>query len=110
MPQTWLPALLKLRKQFAVNSPVPVLGKIAIGSSPHSAFRVVFDLANQEKTSQKLHEIREACLIAEKHGLVGFNQIKIEPDPRQMAVHVDVSWVNSRALYELWTTLGFATA
>ena len=110
LPHTWLPALVKLRKHFAVMAPVPVSGKITIGASPHSAFRVVFDLANQEKTSQKLHEIKEACIIAEKHGLVGFNQIKIEPDPKQMAVHLDVSWVSSRALNELWTTLGYATA
>jgi hypothetical protein len=108
VPQTWLPALVKLRKQFAVNAPVPVHGNINIGASPHSAFRVVFDVANREKTAEKLHAIKDACLIAEKTGIVGFNQIKIEPNPKQMAVHLDIKWVSSRALDELWTTMGFA--
>jgi hypothetical protein len=109
MPQTWLPALLELRRRHvAVNAPVTVHGNITIGASPHSALRVVFDLTNQEKTPQKLHEIKEACLIAEKLGLLGFNQIKIEPNPKQMAVHVDVKWVSRKALSELWATLGYA--
>jgi hypothetical protein len=81
-PQTWLPALVKLRKRFAVNAPIPVRG---ISASPHSAFRVVFDLANPERTSKKLNEIKEACISAERRGLVGFNQIKVEPDPKRMA-------------------------
>lgn len=110
LPQTWLPALLKLRKRFAVNAPIPVHGKVNIGGSPHSAYRVVFDLANREKTVQKLHEIKEACVAAEKRGFAGFNQIKIEPDPKQMAVHLDVKWVSSRALQELWTIQGYAIA
>ena len=109
-PQTWLPALLRLRKQVAVNAPVPVHGQVNIGASPHSALRAVFDVTNQEKTPQKLNEIKEACIIAEKRGLLGFNQIKVEPDPKQMAVHLDVKWVSSRALDELWTTMGYATA
>ena len=109
LPHTWLPALVRLRKQLAVNAPIPVQGKVNIRASPHSAQRVVFDLANHEKTPQKLHEIRQACVIAEKRGLLGFNQIKIEPDPKQMAVHLDVNWVSSRALYEHWTTMGYAT-
>lgn len=108
--QSWLPALLKLRKQFAVNAPIPVHGKVNLGASPHSAFRVVFDLANREKTAQKLHEIMEACVIAESRGFVGFNQIKVEPDPRQMAVHLDVKWVSSRALQVLWESQGYAVA
>jgi hypothetical protein len=78
--------------------------------SPHSAYRVVFDLANQEKTSQKLNEIEDACKMAEHRGLVGFNQIKVEPNPRQMAVHLDVRWVSGAALNKLWITLGYAIA
>ena len=93
-----------------INAPVPVHGKVVIGASPHSAFRVVFDVANHEKTAQKLHEIKEACIIAERQGLLGFNQIKIEPDPKQMTVHLDVRWVSSRALNDLWTAQGYATA
>jgi hypothetical protein len=107
MPQTWLPALIKLRQQFAVNAPISVHN---IGASPHSALRVVFDMANPEKTSRKLNEIKEACIIAERRRLVGFNQIRVEPNPKQMAVHVDVRWISSRAPRELWAMQGFATA
>jgi hypothetical protein len=54
MPHTWLPALLELRKHHvAVNASIAVHGNVTIGASPHSAFRVVFDLSNQEKTRQK---------------------------------------------------------
>ena len=93
-----------------VNAPTPVYAghKIEIASSPHSAQRVVFDLANHRSSNPKLQEIKSACQTAEKCGLVGFNQIKIEANPKQMAVHVDVKWVSSRALDELWTTMGFA--
>src|SRR5690348_17063090 len=73
VPQSWLPALIKLRKQFAVNAPIAMHSRINIGASPHSAMRIVFDVANQEKTPQKLNEMKEACIIAEKQGLLGFN-------------------------------------
>ncbi len=110
VPQSWLPSLVRIRKQgVAVNAPVPVRGNDNIGASPHTKFRVVFDLANKEKTPQKLHEIKQACIIAERQGLVGFNQIKIEPNSTQMAVHLDVKWVSSQALDRLWSTLGYAT-
>jgi hypothetical protein len=110
VPQSWLPSLIKLRRQFAVNAPIAVHGRINIGASPHSAMRVVFDVANQEKTPQKLNEMIEACIIAEKRGLLGFNQIKAEPNPKQMALHLDVKWVSGRALSDLWATMGYAIA
>jgi hypothetical protein len=110
VPQSWLPSLIKLRKQFSVNAPVAVHGQINIGASPHSAMRVVFDVANQEKTPQKLNEMNEACIIAEKRGLLGFNQIKSEPNRKQMALHLDVKWVSGRALSDLWTAMGYAIA
>jgi hypothetical protein len=108
--QTWLPALIKLRKQYAVNAPVAVSGPVTIRASPHSALRVVFDLAHHEKTERKLDEIAAACRSAEKQGTMGFNQIKVEKNPRQMAVHLDVRWVSSSALKRLWTVYGHATA
>jgi hypothetical protein len=104
MPHTWLPALIKLRKRYAVNAPIAVHN---FGASPHSASRVVFDMAHPEKTSKKLNEINEACIIAEKRQLLGFNQIKVEP--HQNAVHVDVRWVSSHALRDLWAMQGYAT-
>jgi hypothetical protein len=48
--------------------------------------------------------------LAQKQCLLGFNQIKVEPDPRQMAVHLDVRWVSRRALEGVWTEMGFAVA
>ena len=47
-PQTWLPALVKLRKRYAVNAPVAAGG---IRPSPHSADRVVFDLSHKAGTA-----------------------------------------------------------
>src|SRR5260370_1143826 len=55
MPQTWLPALLKLRKQVAVNAPVPVHGKVNIGASPHSALRVVFSKLEERRKPSLRH-------------------------------------------------------
>ena len=111
-PGTWLPTLRLLRKHsVVVNAPSEVRSghRVEIRSSPHSALRVVFDLANHHKSRQQLDEIEAACRMAEKCEIVGFNQVKVEPDPKQMAVHVDVKWVSRRALDELWTQMGFAT-
>jgi len=111
--RTWLPVLRALRAQhYAVNAPTEVRhgGKVEFKSSPHSAYRVVFDLAHREKTLDKLREIKEGCATAERRRVVKFNQVKVEPKAAQMAVHVDVMWVSSRALDQLWTEMGFAVA
>jgi hypothetical protein len=48
------------------------------------------------------------CKKAESMGIMGFQQILIEPNNH--AVHVEVKWISSRALRNLYDDWGFAYA
>jgi hypothetical protein len=111
MPQTWAPTLIALRKRIKINAPYTVVyDKIKLPVTPHSNMRAVFDLSHPSQTVPKIHDILHCCVAAGKRGLIEYNQLKPETEGGQLAVHVDVKTVSSRALQQLWEQMGFAVA
>ncbi len=97
-PETWLPTLRDLRNRgVAVNSPV---GGHNIPVSPHTILNIVFDMSGADLT-----QIEGGCRLAEKLGVIGFQQIKKEGPPNN-AVHVHVKWISSVALEKLYKERG----
>src|SRR5262245_823795 len=87
-PNTWEPTLQALRaRHFFVSSPK---------ATPHATGEVVFDMSGNN-----LNAIREACVRAERMGLMSFNKVLIET--ANNAVHVEVKKVEAKALMLLGT-------
>ena len=100
-PNTWLPPLKTLRaKGYKVNAPSEGYG---IPVSPHTQAKVVFDMSGSD-----LHQIEKGCKKAQSMGVMGFKQILLES--KNNAVHVEVKWISSRALRNLYEDWGFAYA
>ena len=98
-PSTWLPILARLRElNYDVNAPLPGT-KIPI--SPHTKSKCVFDLAGPD-----LQAIKNACSRAEEEKIMGFAQKRVEP--KNHAVHLEVSWISHRQLIKLYEIQGYA--
>ena len=101
-PNSWVEVLEKLRRAgVKVNAPTSAT-KIPI--SPHTKEKVVFDMSGPS-----LSAIKQGCEDAQKHGVMTFRQILVEPPPNN-AVHVEVDHVNRWEWEKLYTELGFAYA
>jgi hypothetical protein len=107
-PHTWAPTLIALRRKIAINAPYSVVyNHVRLPASPHGAMRAVFDLAHPDRTELKINEILNCCAAAQRKGLVVYRQLKPETRNGQLAVHVDVQSVSSRALDRVRSEIGW---
>jgi hypothetical protein len=107
-PHTWAPTLIALRGKIDINAPYTVVyNNVRLPVSPHSAMRAVFDLAHPDRTEKRIKEILICCIAATRKGLLVYRQLKPETRNGQLAVHVDVQSVSSRALDRVRSEIGW---